>query len=112
MIFSCLANCDKLISYHWKANNKTIDGDAESRYTIDTNGTLEIASTTEEDRGTYQCYVMTNDGQQKLGESATARLDIKGKCRSRSLRRCNSRIKSSLKSYFLGAVASVKWFEK
>lgn len=79
VIFSCLANCDKLISYHWKANNKTIDGDAESRYTIDTNGTLEIASTTEEDRGTYQCYVMTNDGQQKLGESATARLDIKDK---------------------------------
>ena len=77
--FSCLANYDKLISYHWKANNKTLEEDAQPRYKIRENGTLEIAKTTEEDKGIYQCFVTTKDGRQQLGESYTAELDVKGK---------------------------------
>lgn len=67
--FSCLANCTKLISYHWKANNKTLEEDAQPRYKIRENGTLEIAKTTEEDKGIYQCFVTTKDGRQQLGEA-------------------------------------------
>lgn len=77
--FTCLADCDKLISYHWIANNKTIGENAQPRYKIKENGTLEIARTTEDDKGIYQCFVTTKDGRQKLGESFTAELDVKGK---------------------------------
>lgn len=79
MTFTCLAYCDKPFSYHWKANNKTLEENAQPRYKIKENSTLEIAKTTEEDKGIYQCFVTTKDGRQRLGESYTAELDVKGK---------------------------------